>query len=101
MNRDERMGYLLGGLATAWAVGGLLLLALVARWDAGAFSSGLEGILGAFYLTAFGALAISSLFFAIRGYWQSGNPSAIIVFIFELLLIIPLGRAILWLLGGG
>jgi hypothetical protein len=101
MDRDERMGYLLGGLATAWAVGGLLFLALVARWDAGAFASGLEGILGAFYLTVFGALALSSLLFTIRGYQQSGDLSAILVFILELLLIIPLGRAVLWLLGGG
>ena len=86
MNRDEKTGYLPGGLAAAWAVGGLLLLALAAQGirDAGAAVPGLEEGLAAFYLAAFGALALGSLFFTIRGYWQSGDLSAI-----------------LWLLGGG
>jgi hypothetical protein len=103
MSRDEKMSYLLGGLAAAWAVGGLLLLALAAQRirDAGVAVPGLEEGLAVFYLVVFGALALSSLFFKIRGYWQSGDLSAILVFILELLLIIPLGRAILWLLRGG
>jgi hypothetical protein len=103
MSRDEKMGYLLGGLAAAWAVGGLLLLALAAQriQDAGVAVPGLEEGLAAFYLAVLGGLALSSLFFTIRGYWRSGDLSAILVFILELLLIIPLGRAILWLLRGG
>ncbi len=103
MSRDEKMGYLLGGLAAVWAVGGLFLLALAAQRirDAGVAVPGLEEGLAAFYLAVFGALALSSLFFTIRGYWQSGDISAILVYILELLLIIPLGWAILWLLRGG
>jgi hypothetical protein len=102
MSRDEKAGYLLGGLAAAWAVGGLLLLALVAQRirDAGVAVPGLEEGLAAFYLAVFGGLALGSLFFAIRGYWRSGDLAAILVFILDLLLVIPLGRAILWLLGG-
>jgi hypothetical protein len=103
MDRDEKMGHLLGGLAAVWAVGGLLLLALVAQRirDAGAVVPGLEEGLAAFYLAVFGVLALSSLFFTICGYWQSGDLSAILVSVLEPLLIIPLGRAILWLLRGG
>jgi hypothetical protein len=103
MDRDEKIGYLLGGLAAAWAVGGLLALALVAQRirDAGVAVPGLEEGLAAFYLAVFGALALGSLFFTIRSYWQSGDLSAILVFILELLLIIQLGRAILRLLRGG
>jgi hypothetical protein len=103
MDRDEKMGYLLGGLAAVWAVGGLLLLALAAQriQDAGVVVPGLEEGLAAFYLAVFGALALGSLFFTIRGYWRSGDILSILVFILELLLIIPLGRAILWLLRGG
>lgn len=108
MDRDEKTGLLLGGLAVAWAVDGLLLLAHAAKWiqDGRAFLPGLDGLatfylLGAFYLAVFGALALGSLFFTIRGYWQSGDPTAIFVFILEFFLIIPIGRVILWLLDGG
>jgi len=103
MNRDEKTGYLPGGLAAAWAVGGLSLPALAAQGirDAGAAVPGLEEGLAAFYLAAFGALALGSLLFTIRGCWQSRDLSAILVLFLELLLIIPLGRAILLLLGGG
>ena len=103
MNRDEKTGYLPGGLAAAWAVGGLSLPALAAQGirDAGAAVPGLEEGLAAFCLAAFGALALGSLLFTIRGCWQSGDLSAILVLFLELLLIIPLGRAILLLLGGG
>jgi hypothetical protein len=103
MDRDEKMGYLLGGLAAAWAVGGLLLLALAAQRirDAGVAVPGLEEGLAAFYLAVFGALAIGSFFFTIRSYWQSGDLLGILVLILELLLIIPLGWAVLRLLRGG
>jgi len=58
MDRDEKMGYLLGGLASAWAVGGLLLPALAAQriQDAGVAVPGLEEGLAAFYLAVFGSL---------------------------------------------
>jgi hypothetical protein len=103
MERDEKISYLLSGIAALWMFAGLVFLSLAAQWLRawGVASLWLEKGLAAFYLVVLGIIGFGVLFFWFRGSLRSGRPAAVFLIVLQLLMTFLLGRAVLRLLGGG
>jgi len=103
-DKDEKISLILGAVGALWMFGGLLLFMFLARWLRTAWGiayPGLEDGLAVLYIISLGIIAVISIYFQIRSYIKSGDISGIVLFVFQIILIFALGRAIWQLLRGG
>ena len=103
-DKNEKISLILGAIGTIWMFGGLILFAFLARWLRTAWGiayPGLEEGLAVLYLISLGIIAMTSIYFQVRSYIKYGDISGIFLFIFQIILIFVLGRAIWQLLRGG
>ncbi|MBO9363320.1 MAG: hypothetical protein J7452_14065 [Thermoflexus sp.] len=103
-DKDEKISLILGAIGAIWIFGGLILIAFLARWLRTAWGiayPGLEEGLAVLYLISLGIIVMTSIYFQVRSYIKRGNIFGIFLFIFQIILVFALGRAISQLLRGG
>ena len=103
-DKDEKISLILGAVGALWMLGGLVLFTFLARWLRTAWGiayPGLENGLAALYIISLGIIAVVSIYFQVRSYIKSGDISGVILFVFQIILIFVLGRALWQLLRGG
>lgn len=103
-DKDEKVSLILGAVGAIWMFGGLVLFTFLARWLRTAWGvtyPGLEEGLAVLYIISLGIIVVASIYFQVRSYIKSGDISGIILFVFQIILVLVLGRAIWQLLRGG